>query len=517
MATLTVGASQQFINLSAAVAAAQAGDTIDVQAGTYTNDFPGYVNGLTIEGIGGQVNLVATQSPPNGKAILDVAGNTTLKNLDFSGVTVPDGNGAGIRYEGGNLTIQNSSFHGNQDGLLGAPDLNGTIKIDHSEFYNNGTSAGNTHNMYIGDIQQFTLTNSYVHDANVGHEVKSRAENNTINNNRIFENNSTSSYSIDLPNGGNATISGNTIEQGPNGQSGIMIPYGEEGGSSTVSGTIHAGTNVSFTSNTVVNDLTAHTPYLFWDASGAPIASGDTVYGLQPSQLDYSNHVSSSGFAFTSTRPTLDTTTSPLLVAKLANDTGVSSTDGITSNDSLTGTADVNTVVTIQNGSTVLGTTTASAAGQWSFAPAGLADGTYMLTASETDAAGNIDSAKVGFTLDTTAPRPVITQIVRNTGGTVTLSGTSEARSNVTLSDTTSSGTTVVGTVIASSTGAWSETSIAPINTTTINSYTASATDLAGNTGATVGKFLVSSSGRDSLTGITGQSDVFAFLPSGRT
>jgi len=687
MAILTVGSGQQFTTLKAAVAAAHTGDTIDVQAGTYTNDFPGYVNGLTIEGVGGQVNLVATQSPPNGKAILAVSGNTVLKNLDLSGAGVTDGNGAGVRYEGGNLTVQNCSFHDNQDGLLGATDLNGTITIDHSEFYRNGTTSGFTHNMYIGDIQQFTLTNSYVHDANVGHEIKSRAENNT--------NSSTSSFSIDLPNGGNAAISGNTIEQGPNGQNGVMIAYGEEGA-------LHTGTNVSFVGNTVVNDLTARTPYLFRDASGAPIAtSGDTVYGLQANQLDANSSVSSSGFTFTSTRPTLSTI-SPLLIAKLVNDTGNSSADRITSNGGLTGTADANTGVTVQNGSTVLGTTTASATGQWSFAPASLADGSYMLTVSETDAAGNVNSAKVGFmldtmppgapvitsagsaptssaaqtltgtaeanstvtlydnttllgtvvagidgswtksvtltaqgtnsltaaamdvagntgpisapvnytldtippavtvtlvndtgasltdgstrddslkgtgdtnatvtilngtrvvtttvadasgswavpksslnladgsykltasetdaagntgtasiafNLDTMAPSPVITNIVKNSNGTVTLSGVSELNSKVMLSDTVGAdvASVAVGTTTASSTGAWSVTSTAPINASSINSYTASATDLAGNTGGTVGKFLVSSTASETLTGATGQSDVFAFLPS---
>src|SRR3954465_12451378 len=111
MPTLTVGFGQQYATIKAAVAAAQSGDTIDIQAGTYVNDFPGYISNLTIGGIGGQVYLVATASPPNGKAYFAVSGSTTLRNLDFSGVTVPDGNGAGVRYEGGNLTIQNSSFH----------------------------------------------------------------------------------------------------------------------------------------------------------------------------------------------------------------------------------------------------------------------------------------------------------------------------------------------------------------------------------------------------------------------
>ena len=85
-----------------------------------------------------------------------------------------------IRYEGGNLTLNNVYFHNNQDGLLGAADLAGTISINNSEFAFNGIGDGKTHNLYVGDIANLTITNSYFHDAIVGHEIKSRAENTTI-------------------------------------------------------------------------------------------------------------------------------------------------------------------------------------------------------------------------------------------------------------------------------------------------------------------------------------------------
>ena len=39
MSILTVGAGQQYATLNAAVAASKDGDVIQVQAGTYTNDF----------------------------------------------------------------------------------------------------------------------------------------------------------------------------------------------------------------------------------------------------------------------------------------------------------------------------------------------------------------------------------------------------------------------------------------------------------------------------------------------
>ena len=320
MTTLTVGAGQQFSTISSAVAAAQPGDTVQVQAGTYTNDFAGYIDGLTIEGVGGQVNLVATQEPWNGKGIFDVGGNTTLKNLAFSGAADGDGNGAGVRYEGGNLTIQNCLFDNNQDGLLGNPDPNGTITIDSSEFYGNGTTAGNAHNMYIGNIKQFTITNSYIHDANTGHEIKSRAMNNTIENNRIFDNGSTASYSIDLPDGGNAEVQGNVIEKGSNSGNPNVIAFDEEGGAHTVSGSPNPGNTLDLTSNTVLDDMTAHTPQLVWNASGATITgSGDQLYGVSSNQLG--GGVPGSAITYLSSEPALDTSSPVTSTSTPAPDT----------------------------------------------------------------------------------------------------------------------------------------------------------------------------------------------------
>jgi len=97
-------------------------------------------------------------------------------------------------------------------------------------------------------------------------------------------------------------------------------------------------------------------------------------------------------------------TSAPVVTISLANDTGVSSTDKITSNDALTGSADPNAVVTITQGTTTLGTPTANASGVWSFTPTGLADGQHTVVASETNSAGLTGTASLTFTLDTTAP-----------------------------------------------------------------------------------------------------------------
>jgi hypothetical protein len=302
MATLQVGSGQQYSTIAAAVNAAHDGDTVSVLAGTYTNDFVSIDKNLTLNAVGGLVTMNATVQAPNGKAILTEGAPGLTVNINgfaFTGATVPDRNGAGIRYEGGTLNLKNSYFGNNQNGILGAPDPNGVINIDHSEFDHNGVGgAGYTHNIYVGDIAQFTLTNSYTHDAVIGHEIKSRAANNTITNNRILDNTGSSSYGIDLPNGGNATITGNTIQKSANSQNPNMIAYGEEG-------MIFGSNSLNVSGNTIVNNRGSATG--LWNAGGVTATfANNSVYGLGSGSLA-KGPTTQSGTSMLASRPTLDT------------------------------------------------------------------------------------------------------------------------------------------------------------------------------------------------------------------
>ena len=56
------------------------------------------------------VNIVDPSYNAGGKAAIVTGGNNiVLENLDISGVTVPDGNGAAVRYDQGSLTLINDS------------------------------------------------------------------------------------------------------------------------------------------------------------------------------------------------------------------------------------------------------------------------------------------------------------------------------------------------------------------------------------------------------------------------
>jgi hypothetical protein len=249
-AVLHVGPGEDFPLPSQAAAVAQDGDEVQIDAGLYTDDVAVWrANNLTITGVGGLAHLEATGQYVEGKGIWVIKGdNTTIQNIEFSGAAVPDHNGAGIRQEGAGLTISNSYFHDNEEGILTGANLSSDIVIANTEFARNGYGDGFSHNLYIGTVRSFTLIASYTHDAIVGHNIKSRAQTNFILYNRIQDSDtSTASYDIDLPNGGVSYIIGNIVRKGPQAQNATLVTSGEEGATNPVQ-------EFYFINNTVVND-----------------------------------------------------------------------------------------------------------------------------------------------------------------------------------------------------------------------------------------------------------------------
>jgi hypothetical protein len=165
MATLTVGVGKEFSTIAQAVSASIAGDTIKVDAGTYTNDFALIDHNVNLVAVGGIVNVVATQQVAKG--IFTIGTSTTAPDVSisgfaFSGAKSGQSNGSGIRYQSGNLTLTNDRFVNNQDGILATPFVEGTgnITVNHSTFDHNGAGDGQSHNIYVGYINNFTITNS---------------------------------------------------------------------------------------------------------------------------------------------------------------------------------------------------------------------------------------------------------------------------------------------------------------------------------------------------------------------
>ena len=284
MSIIDVTTGTTYASVSAAILGSGNGDVITLSAGVYNEFFPTIRHDLTLQGTGGLAYLTTPGPPDNGKGILVTDGNIVLRNLDISGAAVPDGNGAGIRYETGTLLVFNSRIHDNQDGIL-ANASPGSITIAQSEIDHNGTGDGLTHNVYINEIANLVIRDSYIHDASAGHEVKSRADNTTITNSRIQDQQGDASYAIDLPNGGAAVITGNTIEKGPNVQNWTVIHLGGDGA--------YANTSLTVRGNTLIDDLPpgASSTLVFNQTATAADFTANTLYGFANSTIPAGNTV----------------------------------------------------------------------------------------------------------------------------------------------------------------------------------------------------------------------------------
>lgn len=226
--TLRVGPKERLKWPSLAAAEAQDGDTIEITAGEYVDCANWKANNLTIRGVGGRAHV--RDEMCQGKAIWIINGiNTTIENIEFSGMKVKDKNGAGIRHQGAGLTIRNSYFHDGEQGILGGGQKPGdTILIEDSEFARIG-KIGRAHPIYINRSKKFTLRRSYIHDCvDESNCVKSRADHSVISCNVIASLEGNSSWEIDLPNGGLGEIRNNTIQQGPKSANRNIIGFAME-------------------------------------------------------------------------------------------------------------------------------------------------------------------------------------------------------------------------------------------------------------------------------------------------
>ncbi|EDS3649694.1 TPA: BapA prefix-like domain-containing protein [Salmonella enterica subsp. enterica serovar Typhi] len=268
----------------------------------------------------------------------------------------------------------------------------------------------------------------------------------------------------------------------------------------TLNGTGEAGATITLYENGTVIGTTTAQPDGAWSVSTSTLASGTHV--ITAVATDAAGNSSPNSTAFTLT---VDTTApqTPILtsvVDDVAGGVTGNLANGQITNDNrptLNGTAEAGSVVSIYDGDTLLGVTSANASGAWSFTPTtGLNDGTRTLTVTATDPAGNVSPATSGFTIvvDTLAPTvPLITSIVddvpNNTGAIgngqstndtqPTLNGTAEANSAVSIFDNGA----LVATVNANASGNWSWTPTASLGQGS-HAYSVSAADAAGNVSA---------------------------------
>jgi hypothetical protein len=217
---------------SQAATVAANGDVVRIDPGTYADCATWRASHLLIEGTGPGV-LIAGKTCA-GKAIFITQGaNITVRGITFADASVVWHNGAGIRAEGPNLTVEHSRFVTNENGILAGGGADSVLRITDSEFAGNGACIDAcAHGVYAGEpIYLLDIERCVFLDTKIAHHIKSRARNTVIRDSRIEDGaHGTSSYLIDIPNGGNVLIQGNTMEKGPHTSNpAVAISIGAEG------------------------------------------------------------------------------------------------------------------------------------------------------------------------------------------------------------------------------------------------------------------------------------------------
>lgn len=230
--TLEVGPSKKIRTIAQASRIARSGDTIVVEPGVYAGDVAVFTQDrLTIKVAGGRARLNANGASAEGKGIWVVrGGHITVENFEFVGARGPDYKGAGIRFEKGRLVLRNCLFRDNENGILTASDKDAELEVENTEFDRNGTVEGHGHQLYAGRIAALKVTGSYFHHAVGGHLLTSRAAKNIVMYNRLSdEDRGKASYELEFPNGGQAYVVGNIIEQSASTQNSAIVAIGLEG------------------------------------------------------------------------------------------------------------------------------------------------------------------------------------------------------------------------------------------------------------------------------------------------
>jgi hypothetical protein len=154
-----------------------------------------------------------------GKAALVLRGRgARVQGLTFQNMRVPDGNGAGIRLEKGNLDVVETLFRDSEEGILSGDDLGSRVRVEHSTFSGLGRcdrGLSCAHSLYIGHYGSLSVVRSRFERGRGGHYVKTRTPRVEVLDSSFDDTGGrTTNYMIDLSNGSSGTIARNSFVQG---------------------------------------------------------------------------------------------------------------------------------------------------------------------------------------------------------------------------------------------------------------------------------------------------------------
>jgi hypothetical protein len=249
--TMVVGPGEMVTTVTEAARLARDGDVIEIRPGNYRGQTAIWTqNNLLIRGNGKRPVMIADGQSAEDKATWVVrGGNVRIENIDFRGAKASDGNGAGIRFEKGRLSIHACRFADHEMGILTGNLASQSLEVSDSEFVDAPRDERDLHHLlYVGAIGKFVLRGSRFRSGYLGHLVKSRARENHVLYNILADGTGgRASFELEFPNGGVAYVIGNVIGQSAGTDNQSIVSYGAEGPRWPVNGLYLAH-------NTLVND-----------------------------------------------------------------------------------------------------------------------------------------------------------------------------------------------------------------------------------------------------------------------
>ncbi|MYM63544.1 right-handed parallel beta-helix repeat-containing protein [Pseudomaricurvus sp. HS19] len=213
-----------FPNLQEAVKALRDGDTLMIGPGIYEEAFLLTASNTRIIG-NGAVHI--RNKATGGKGAMVIRGhNTLIRNIECSGISVSDRNGACVRLEGKNIILDHVYFHDSDQGLLTGY-TPGIMRIHDSRFVKLGR-GGRAHGVYVGGGELYISNSIFAAARGSGHEIKSRAAVNEIRNSLLTSLSSDDSRLVDISNGGKLVITDSVLHQGPGTTNGDVIGFALE-------------------------------------------------------------------------------------------------------------------------------------------------------------------------------------------------------------------------------------------------------------------------------------------------
>ncbi len=238
---------------SEALAAANSGDVIEIEKGSYMDCLIITKDQITVRGVNGYAHLHTKICSQKG-GVVTIGQNTVLENLELSGFDSSDFSTASIRHDakGFNLTIRNLFFHDSQNGIL-LSSANDHIAILDSRFERVGarrTDGEISVPIYAaGRSAQVLIRNTQIlYARQEATEIKSRSKKLIIDCSVIANLDGPDSYSVNTQSGGELIIKNSVIEMSPLSANSTMILYGDS------TGNAYQNNNIQMSGNIFIND-----------------------------------------------------------------------------------------------------------------------------------------------------------------------------------------------------------------------------------------------------------------------